>query len=239
MNKYINTLVILSSFSLHAFEVNTHQGLTRCAISNECSQIGAKNLEAFVTHTKILNEDYQDEYFEGYTHKGKKSKYIEYIEEAEEAIHDYQIFVKGDYKGMIEAGAVLEDAIYHDADNKADGRFNNHFYSAQFESKEACEAKFDDDPEDEFVAFDYSDILSPRALCLGYGRRTDNISWALQDGVTLDKGRTNEYGIHDAFDYFKRSFSGLKKSDSDRYLSNLEIREKYQAKRERGDYVNT
>jgi hypothetical protein len=66
---------------------------------------------------------------------------------------------------------------------------------------------------------DYHDMLTPHTLCGGYGKRTDNIDWIFNKDVVLDKGRTNEYGLEDAFAYFKKSFDG-----------NETERKKYQAK---------
>ena len=131
---------------------------------------------------------------------------------------------------MIEAGVVLEDAIYHNAHilgsetaKAGDGRFNNHFYSAQKEI-------FNDA---------YSVLDTPYSITIktlnnlrqtnrasfaeapidAWGTRTDNISWALEKDVSVGQGRKNLYTIHEAFEYYKKSFDGIKKD-----------RKKYQAK---------
>jgi len=47
MKKYMKIIMLFSVTSLFGFEVNTHQALIRCAITNECNQNGVKNLADF------------------------------------------------------------------------------------------------------------------------------------------------------------------------------------------------
>ena len=139
---------------------------------------------------------------------------------------------------MIEAGSVLEDSIYHNAMLKGspgsfneslhagDGRFNNHFYAVQFNSRAYCRvyssimptilAKMLGMYNDDNLA-DY--MKTEKTLCLGLKQRTDNIDWVFNEDVNLGEGRVNEYGLEDAFAYFKKSFDG-----------NETERKKYQAK---------
>ncbi|HHH53231.1 MAG TPA: hypothetical protein ENK91_06200 [Bacteroidetes bacterium] len=141
MKKWILLLINLSGISsLYGFEVNTHQALTRCAITDDCNQNGGtKNLDTFITNTNLSGyTKYDRKLFEKYKYEGKYVDYKTYIEKAEEAITDYKVTTTGDYKGMIEAGSILEDAVHHNAVASFDGRFNNHFYAAQLNSKENC-----------------------------------------------------------------------------------------------------
>ncbi|HFD14495.1 MAG TPA: hypothetical protein ENJ34_04235 [Epsilonproteobacteria bacterium] len=126
-------LLLLFTVNVMGFEVNTHQALTRCATTTECGREGSKNLDRFVSHAEINTNSkyYANEKFEGY-----EEKYIVYVTKGT-GLSDWQIKVKGDYLGMIESGVVLEDAVYPKSDHPGDGRFNNHFYAAQFDSKGA------------------------------------------------------------------------------------------------------
>lgn len=189
---------------LFSFEVNTHQALTRCAITNSCGNGKAENLISFVNHASLntLNAStYESVSFDGYN-----KTYEEYVEgKTDSGFDKWNIAINANYLGMIEAGSVLEDAVYSIHDHEGDGRFNNHFYAAQFHSRNGCL----------YFAF----LKTSKALCNGYGIRTDNIDWAFNDNVTLGAGRKNDYGLSDAFLYYKKSFIG---SATDR--------RKYQAK---------
>jgi len=202
-------LIIGMHSCLDAFEVNTHQALTRCAITSNCNNGYAKNLYDFVNHGEIRNQSYGDEQFENYS-----KTYRQYANDGL-GFEDWNIKVDSDYIGMIEAGSVLEDAVYPQHDNDGDGRFNNHFYAAQFDSKRKCTG---------FISGLFglkAYMRTPHALCYGYGARTDNIDWVFNDSLALYwKGkRTNDYGLGDALVYYKKSFAG---SAADR--------RKYQAK---------
>ena len=68
---------ILTTIGILAFEVNTHQAITRCALTQECSQNGGvSNLENFVKHTELNSTEsiYQNEIFDKYS-----SKYVDYV----------------------------------------------------------------------------------------------------------------------------------------------------------------
>jgi hypothetical protein len=223
MKKIVFFTFVGSIGFLYGFEVNTHQALTRCAITTECNKNGGTpNLDAFAMNTELnISNDYNQQLFEKYKYKGKNVSYEVYIAEAEDAIKDYKVTTNGDYKGMIEAGVILEDAVYHNASFSGDGRFNNHFYSSQFDSRAWCRVMgLPNLGSSDAVPFaDPDNMQTSKTLCMGYGERTDNITWALKDGVNLGNGRVNDYGIHDAFNYFNKSFIGSKND-----------REKYQAK---------
>ena len=53
MKKLLIGTIILWNF-LNAFEVNTHQALTRCAITSSCGNGYTQNLYSFVNHGEIL-----------------------------------------------------------------------------------------------------------------------------------------------------------------------------------------
>ena len=194
---------------LNAFEVNTHQALTRCAITNNCNNGRAENLINFIVHAKLSGIDYSNEDYEGYL-----EKYIDYANDGL-GFRDWNINVNPDYLGMIEAGSVLEDAVYPVHDNSGDGRFNNHFYAVQFNSYQECNG---------FISSTFglkAYMRTTHTLCYGYARRTDNIDWVFNDSVNLYwKGyRKNDYGLSDAFEYYLKSFEGTQAE-----------RRKYQAK---------
>jgi len=99
--------LFLNLMTLNAFEVNTHQALTRCAITNSCGNGYTKNLENFVKHGEIRSQSYASEVFEKY---GKT--YRAYAEEGK-GFRSWKINISNpNYLGMIEAGSVLEDAIH-------------------------------------------------------------------------------------------------------------------------------
>ena len=142
MKIYIKFSLLLATTSLFGFEVNTHQAITRCAIQEGaplCNTHGAKNLNLFVLRSGLLAENYEDEIFDKYD-----NTYSNYANSGE-GFTNYDINVSDTYLGLIEAGSVLEDAVYHNADLSAtsllgagDGRFNNHYYAAQAETRATC-----------------------------------------------------------------------------------------------------
>jgi len=200
MKRILRLLILLNISHLYGFEVNTHQALTRCALTQYCGTDGVKNLKQFINHSQISTAitEYQDQKFEGYGN-------ISYEDYANGGMgfQNWNISITPNYLGMIEAGVVLEDAVYPNAHNDGDGRFNNHFYAAQFDAKSACGTNLLINP---LGLADPDDMQTPRALCYGYGVRTDNITWALKAGVNLGENRTNDYNLPHAFEYFKKSF---------------------------------
>ncbi len=192
-------LIFLVVIKLFSFEVNTHQALTRCAITDSCANGYTQNLESFINHGGLRNQSYQNEIFESYNRK-----YIDYARTGE-GFSDWGIAVSSNYLGIIEAGSVLEDAVYPVHDFAGDGRFNNHFYAEQFNSKRWC-------PLTPYMK-------TSKTLCYGYGTRTDNIDWVFNKNVTLSHNFQNQYGLTDALYYFSKAFQG-----------SLAERRKYQAK---------
>jgi len=204
--------LLITITSLYSFEVNTHQAITRCAVivnSSNCQTEGSRNLHTFVENATInTGVIYDEEVFQSYYNNGKEETYKKYAKDGT-GFKPYDINITSNYTGLIEAGSVLEDAVYHNAKlalptGAADGRFNNHFYAAQAEAKPTCNSTL----LSSLHFADKYEMQTPRALCMGYKTRTDNITWALKNGVDLGESRVNDYGIHDAFDYFADSFSG-------------------------------
>jgi len=97
----INIMVLL--VVILEFEVNTHQALTRCVISNSCSNGTTQNLENFVNHGDIKSQSYGNEAFENY---GKT--YQVYTQDGI-GFDDWKItIINSNYLGMIEVGSGLE-----------------------------------------------------------------------------------------------------------------------------------
>lgn len=204
----LKILLIVTTSCLMGFEVNTHQALTRCAIKAyvpQCSTEGTQNLETFIGHSGLKYQSYASEIFSPY---GKT--YQAYVQtDTESKFNNWNIKVGTNYLGMIESGVVLEDAVYPISDHAGDGRFNNHFYAVQIaNTKDACKK--------ETLSMigpmaNYRDMRTAKTLCGGYGVRTDNIDWVFNNSRDLywkGHSRKNEYGLHDAFGYFKNSFIG-------------------------------
>ena len=128
------SLLVCSSLSF-GWEINTHRAIDRCAIVEDavCERGKvAQNLHWFAENTIPREngkfESYLNEKLEGY-----KTTYFNYIISGEEdgISKWHQSFSAYDYINLIEAGTILEDTLYPDADIVAfggDGRFNNHFY---------------------------------------------------------------------------------------------------------------
>lgn len=182
-------LFFILTTTLFGFEVNTHQAMMRCAITLECGTEGSENLNSFVNKALLKNVDYSNEEFEKYS-----DTYLHYATIGEGLVAWNIDFLSSDYLAMLEAGVVLEDAIYPDSAVAGDGRYNNHFYAVQFNSQEGCTQK--------------SLMKTNHALCLGYGQRTDNIAWGLDDTTVLGNNRKNDYALQDAFNYFRNAFEG-------------------------------
>ena len=217
MKNIIKVMMFMYATYLYSFEVNTHQAITRCALTQECSsQGGVSNLENFVRHVELNTTlaIYDDELFDKYGETYKK-----YVRKKDTGFKDWNISITPNYHGMIEAGSVLEDAVYYNQDPSplysdslygADGRFNNHFYAVQINTRATALG---------FIAASHGLMGTTHTLSFGYGKRTDNIDWVFNKNVELGLGRVNDYGLEDAFDYFKKSFEG-----------NETERTKYQAK---------
>jgi len=128
-------LILLNTTNSFSFEVNTHQAITRCATTTACNQNGAVNLHKFAENALLNKESYKEETFDKYG-----ETYFEYANDGKGFTAWGIGFQNTNYQALIEAGVILEDSVYHNEDTTplylsaldgADGRFNNHFYSAQ------------------------------------------------------------------------------------------------------------
>ena len=192
-------------FAVFAYEVNTHQAITRCVISDECSNTGqarSENLYKFVTEDALLKYvNYENELFVGY---GKS--YLEYASKGEKVFREYNIgFLQAKYSDLIEAGSVLEDSIWSGA-LITDGRFVSHFYDIQQGGIRLSPGPFVED-------------------------RTDAVTWALE-GATLTYAtplsetgetgvRTNSYSLEKAYEYYRDSFLSLLETEQKKAQANL------------------
>jgi hypothetical protein len=237
--KFVSIALLLISYPSFGFEINTHQAITKCALSSECigitDQQGAENLNYFA-QTMLLNfTNYEEQKFEGYeenkqsyfvyakegdglgeydksdSNKIKYGKYIGFKEGKtylKNATDEEGNIILGEddkptnllsytgtsYISLIEAGSILEDATYPHADPVAggDGRFNNHFYSAQFSV--AARTPYVRDAlintvkktfiEAENLLRESDTALISHGAFDAYGHRTDNISWALDSTIS-------------------------------------------------------
>jgi len=127
-------IVLILVVQLIAWETTTHRAIDKTAIESK----SVVNLKKFVESVNIKNEDYSKEVFEGYTNKktGKPIKYLEYFQEdfSDDAMADWnQTFSSKvpSYQNLIEAGTMLEDAVWPGAWSSGYGRFLNHFADPQ------------------------------------------------------------------------------------------------------------
>ena len=166
--------------SLFGWEINTHRAIDRIAIEK------SQNLKYFVSNSGIpTNKNhYKNEIFEGYD-----TTYLTYVinptigEGEKTGVSKWrQTFgAKSSYQQMIEAGTILEDALWQDEDVIAmggDGRFNNHFYEAQ---------------------------NSGHKLTYGYGFHVNAVDWVTD--VNVPTANPNLYNYPRAMRYFKLGFT--------------------------------
>jgi hypothetical protein len=124
--KYIITLMLIVVYS-YSWEINTHRAIDREAIKK------SSNLQSFIDNSNINLQNYPNEKFEGYTKIFSENyTYLDYVTNGETiGISNEnwkQIFSNSKAKSLIEAGAILEDALWP---NSLIGRYLNHFYDAQ------------------------------------------------------------------------------------------------------------
>ena len=177
-------LILLISINIFAWEINTHRAIDRTALSN------VPNLNTFIDDTRISNEDYHSEIFEDY-----EMTYFQYIKDGERnGLSELgQIFTEYNYKSLLEAGSILEDAQWphwgwlDDNENwpfsdmdRGHGRFTNHFYNVQ----------------SHFV------------------NSSNALTWVRGGGA-------NKYGYNDAIEYFAKGFSKESKSERRKYQAKM------------------
>ena len=130
--------------SLFGWEVNTHRAIDRKAIKSSA------NLKSFIENSKIdKNYTYINELF--LTYGMSYEKYIKVGEENGISQWKQEFKGKDNIQDIIEAGTILEDAVWAGGLFSGDGRFNNHFYDPQNGGK---------------------------SLSFGWGSRTNAVSWA-------------------------------------------------------------
>jgi hypothetical protein len=118
-------VIILMSINLLGWEVTTHRAIEKEALKN------ADNLGVIVSDGAV-NENFIHEVFEGYDRT-----YIDYLINGEEdgvsndALAQTFNQANADFKDLIEAGSMLEDAQWPRALTAAEGRFLKHFYDPQ------------------------------------------------------------------------------------------------------------
>lgn len=130
MKKIIYTLVV-TTVVLNAWAIQTHRAIDRTAYEK------AKNLETFMDDTELdKGENYainNGQYIK--LNDWSDYTYFTYITDADEEMkHSEQKFTKYDYKDIIEAGAILEDALFHlpfGSSINGYGRYLHHFMDPQ------------------------------------------------------------------------------------------------------------
>ncbi len=104
---YLILLIVSNSF---CWEINTHRAIDRIAIEK------SKNLKTFISSSGISEND---TYFNTETFDGYGKTYLDYAVngEGDSGISQWtQIFsTKPSYQKMIEAGTILEDAMWQGA----------------------------------------------------------------------------------------------------------------------------
>jgi len=194
-------LIFLITMSANAWEVTTHRAIDIQALEI----VKEENLKAFLDNTQIGNKDYPNEKFEGYKDKetGQAITYFNYFksEKSDDAMAEQNMtFSDVKVKDLIEAGTMLEDAVYPDAGLLllgGDGRFNNHYYDPQNGGK---------------------------ALTWGYGPRSDAISWTIGYKKQLNPFDTRHYNAYSytmAKEYFKYAFTEAEKSERRRLQAKM------------------
>jgi len=175
-------IFIITLFNmLNAWETTTHRAIDKTAIEAG----GRGNLSKFIANAGIVNQNYYREVFETYTNKrtGSSITYFDYFNKkySGDAMAKWgQTFKNYKFKDLIEAGTMLEDALWQDADTIAlggDGRFNNHFYEAQ---------------------------NGGHKLTYGYGFHVNAVEWATN--LNVPTANPNLYNYPRAMRYFKLGF---------------------------------
>ncbi|BBW90284.1 hypothetical protein PS1M3_03710 [Pseudoalteromonas sp. PS1M3] len=204
-------------------EVNSHQAQMMCATtptSNGCSdRQRAVNLHNFVGKEglNIASNKYECARYKGYdfaledngligcpNENGAFTSYMEYAQFGEQVFKDYNILLHStDYLSMLQAGVVLEDAVWPRDDHDGDGRFNSHFFAPQLKGKKLIQGK--------------------------WGKNTDAVTWAI-DGAVFDvlgpefvsgANRSNEYSLKSAIEYYRQGVFAETKEERDQAHGSL------------------
>jgi len=130
--KLIWLFVILFSCA-NAWEVNTHRAIDREALAI------VSNLEQFMDDTQLdKTESFENKYDHYLGYETTYFNYITYNEEDNDMVYNPAMseisfqFIEHNYKDLIEAGSILEDATWNVATFwGGNGRFFNHFLNPQ------------------------------------------------------------------------------------------------------------
>ena len=136
IQKFFSIVFLLISFlsiSAKAWEVNTHRAMDR-----EASNI-ATNLDEFMNSAKLdKGESYRDKYDHYLSYETTYFNYITHNKKENGVVYNDAMseidieFKKHNYKDLIEAGSILEDATWPVAQLfGGNGRFFNHFLNPQ------------------------------------------------------------------------------------------------------------
>jgi len=191
-------LLILVSVYIFGWEINTHRAIDRQAILNG----QAINLYTFLNNSYLGSQTFNDRYsimFDGYG-----MTYFEYIKKGEKGgISKWnQTFSSNHYAiDLLEAGTILEDALWPTNIQPADGRFNNHFYDPQAGGK---------------------------GLDIGISQFQNAIQWAqtgafsdTSDYISLFSTQDNIYSLDLALEYFNLGFTSSQKDEQRRYQAKM------------------
>jgi len=210
MMKKIILLILATTINVFSWEINTHRAIERKAIEK------SENLQTFVKNSGIQNIDYSGEKFEGY-HKDYRGDYTytDYVTNGElNGVSDKrwkQIFPNGkpSYQKLIEAGSILEDAQWphasslFDWQDRADGRFVNHFYDAQNGGLGLI-----------YLRQRYQNAL----LWGGYGTKKD-----VPVSIVSSSNKENDYSYKLALGYFLKGFTDPNPDERRRYQAKMLI----------------
>ena len=130
--KIVYLIVLVFTYG-NAWEVNTHRAIDKEGINL------SQNLESFINDIKLSRTNPFEDRFIQYDGYGTTYfNYITYNEEDDDIVYnpamseiDFKFF-NHNYKDLIEAGSILEDATWPVATFwGGNGRFFNHFYNPQ------------------------------------------------------------------------------------------------------------
>ena len=183
MKKIIFLLFL--TISIYGWEINTHRAIDKEALTRG----GATNFYNFLSDDSDLgNYIFTNDNTLMFDTYGMT--YIDYIDRGEiDGLSKWgqEISIHPSALDLIEAGTILEDAVWSGGLFSGDGRFNNHFYDPQNGGK---------------------------ALSIGWGSRTDAVSWAKNGG-------RNSYSFDLAQRWFKNGFTLALQSERRKYQAKM------------------
>ena len=197
MNKLI--ILILVTINIFAWEINTHRAIDKMAIQK------SQNLTNFLNSSGLKNYIFKKD---AIVYDGYSATYIEYIVNKDKGEGEksgvskwsqtftynqkYTYTKKATVSDLIEAGTILEDAMWQGASFAGNGRFNNHFYEAQNNGHE---------------------------LTYGYGFHVNAVEWATDSSVPTS--HPNLYNYPRAMRYFKLGFTESDPDERRKYQAKM------------------